>query len=161
MSNSSYTILIDQLAETPRFFRKTLFGLPLDLMRRKAEGDNLHLQGHLWHVLDCDTDLYGLRIRRILSEHQPQLVPVDVGAWPAARGYDDRNGDDAITAFETERAQLIASLQSLSTEQIQRVGVRADQSEISVLGVVQQLLEHDQEHQRRIAAILAGFARVV
>ncbi|MBV8658745.1 MAG: hypothetical protein JO142_13050, partial [Burkholderiales bacterium] len=86
MTQPSYTLLIDQLAEMPQFCRKALFGLPSDIMRRKAENDNLHLQGHLWHTLDCDTDLYGLRIRRILAEHRPHLEPVDVGAWPAARG---------------------------------------------------------------------------
>lgn len=158
MDAPAYLIAIEQLAEMPTFFRKTLADLPQGLMRRTPEGDNLHLQGHLWHTLDCDRDFYGLRIRRILAEDRPKLLPVDVGAWPSARGYDERDGNEAIALFEAERTQLIDVLKALAPEQIQRVGVRADQTEISILGVVQQLLEHDQDHRWRVAAILRGFA---
>lgn len=79
-------------------------------------------------------------------------------AWPRDRGYESRSGDQAIAEFETGRAKLLAELKGLSPEQLARVGIRADGSEVSVLDIIQQLARHDQDHRWRITAILRGFA---
>jgi hypothetical protein len=158
MDERLYATLIDQLAEMPVFLRRTLAGLPREALLRMPGNDTSHLLEHLWHTKDCDSDLYGLRIRRILAEDRPQLVPVDVGAWLVDHGYEAREGDAAIEAFERERAALIGELKALGPEQLSRVGLRADGSEITVLGVIEQLAAHDQDHRWRVAAILRGFA---
>lgn len=157
MQDPVYSMLVAQLAEMPCFFRRTLAGLPREVLVRQPGNDKSPLVEHLWHTLDCDTDLYGLRIRRILAEDRPLLEPIDVGAWPEARRYALREGDAAIAAFETQRAGLIDELKALAPADLQRVGVRADQSEVSVLGIIEQLAEHDQDHRWRVAAVLRGF----
>lgn len=142
----------------PVFLRRTLAGLPRAALLRQPENDKSPLLEHLWHTLDCDTDLYGLRIRRILAEDRPVLEPIDVGAWPEAHAYTSRDGDAAIAEFEQHRAMLIAELEALEPERLAKVGVRADGSEISALGVVEQLAAHDQDHRWRVTAILREFA---
>jgi hypothetical protein len=158
MQHHLYASLLGQLAEMPVFLRRSLAGLPREALLRQPENDKSHLLEHLWHTLDCDTDLYGLRIRRILCEDRPVLEPVDVGLWPEAHAYASRDGDAAIAEFEQARAALIRELRALSPELITRVGIRADGSEVSVLGVIEQLAAHDQDHRWRVAAILRGFA---
>ena len=91
--------LLGQLAEMPAFLRRTLAGLPRAALLRQPENDKSTLLEHLWHMLDCENDLYGLRIRRILAEDRPVLEPIDVGAWPEACAYTSRDGDAAIAAF--------------------------------------------------------------
>lgn len=158
MQEQLYSSLLGRLSEMPIFLRRTLAGLPREALLRRPENDSSPLLEHLWHTLDCDTDLYGLRIRRILAEDRPLLEPVDVGLWPEARAYESRDGDVAISEFEQQRAQLIAHLRTLVPEALMRVGIRADGSEISVLGVIEQLVSHDQDHRWRVAAILRGYA---
>ena len=86
------------------------------------------------------------------------LEPVDVVAWREEHRYDEREGDPAIAEFERERAALIEELKALAPESLTRVGIRADGSEITVLAVIRQLAEHDQDHRWRVTAILRGYA---
>jgi hypothetical protein len=158
MDDSLYSALLDQLAEMPVFLRRTLAGLPREALLRMPQNDKSHLLEHLWHTRDCETDLYGLRIRQILAEDRPYLEPVDVGAWLEDHAYESREGDPAIAEFEHERARLIGELKAVDADGLKRLGRRADGSEISVFGVIQQLAAHDQDHRWRVTAILRGFA---
>jgi hypothetical protein len=154
----TYAALLDQLAEMPGFLERTLAAVPADLLRKMPTNDALPLIDHLWHLRDCDPDLYAMRIRKVLREERPVLEPVDVGAWYGDRRYQERAGNPAITEFSELRGGLIAELEALDEHALARVGIRADGSEIDVLGIIQQIAEHDREHRWRIASILGGFA---
>ena len=123
---------------------------------RLPEGDKAPLLEHLWHIRDCESDLYGLRIHRVLRESRPMLDPVDVGNWPAERGYLQRDGNIAIAEFAALRNELIADLSQLDETSISRIGIRFDGTEINILGLVEQVADHDRDHRWRIAAILRG-----
>lgn len=158
MIDTLYTTLLDQLLEMPVFLRRTLAGLPREDLLRQPAHDKSPLIEHLWHTTDCETLLYGLRIRRILAQDRPPLEPVNVGEWPALHGYAARDGDAAITAFESARAELLAVLRALTPAQLARAGLRADGVEVSVLALIGQLLAHDQDHRWRVTAILREYA---
>ena len=135
--------------------------MPKELLLRTPENDKSPLMEHLWHINDCDVDLYGLRISRVLREDRPNLEPVDVGVWPAERAYMEREGDVAIVEFSEARRVLLAELGELKETQLSRVGIRVDGSEINVLALIEQLAEHDRDHRWRIAAILKGYLLAV
>ena len=158
MSDPTRASLLNQLAEMPAFLERSLAALPPELLQRQPANDRFALIEHLWHLRDCDPDLYALRIRRVLREERPRLEPVDVGAWYGERRYREKPAGQAIAEFATLRAGLVDELTHLDERALARRGVRADGGEIGVLGIVEQLLEHDREHRWRIAAILAGFA---
>ncbi len=158
MFDQTYASLLNQLAEMPAFLERTVAALPADLLQRPPITDRFPLIEHLWHVRDCDPDLYALRIRRVLHEERPALAPVDVGAWYVERRYRERSGHQAISEFATLRLALIEELKTLPACDLARVGLRADGREISVQGLIEQLAEHDRDHRWRIAAILGGFA---
>jgi len=150
--------LLAQLAEMPAFLRRALESLPPELLQRQPANDPFPLIEHLWHVRDCDPDLYALRIRQVLREDGPRLEPVDVNAWYRDRRYREKPAAQAIAEFATLRAGLVAELQALDEHALARVGTRADGHEIDVHGLIEQVLAHDRDHRWRIAAILAGFA---
>lgn len=158
MQDLLYSKLLDSLEEMPPFLRLSLGGLPREALLRQPDNDRSHLLEHLWHTRDCDTDLYGLRIRLILAHDRPHLEPVDVVAWLEDRAYESRDGDTAIAEFEQERGRLLSELRALTPDQLARTGIRADGSEISVLALIQQIAMHDQDHRKRVACILRGFA---
>ena len=157
MFQQAYASLLSQLAEMPAFLQHALAGLPADLLRRLPESDKSPLLEHLWHIRDCESDLYGLRIHRVLRESRPNLEPVEVEHWPAERGYLQRDGDTAIAEFAALRSKLISDLRQLEEPSISRVGIRFDGTEINILGLVEQLADHDRDHRWRIAAILRGY----
>ena len=158
MFETTYASILNQLAEMPAFLERTMCALPADLLQRPPAEDQFPLIEHLWHVRDCDPDLYALRIRKVLQEDRPALPPVDVGAWYADRRYRERPGLQAVSEFARLRANLINELKPLEERALARVGVRADGSEISVQALIEQLAEHDRDHRWRIALILGGFA---
>jgi len=157
MFRQAYASLLSQLTEMPPFLQHALAGLPNELLQRLPKDDKSPLLEHLWHIRDCESDLYGLRIHRVLRESRPNLAPVDVGNWPAERGYLQRDGNTAITEFAALRNELIAALSQLEETSISRVGIRFDSTEINILGLVEQVADHDRDHRWRIAAILRGF----
>jgi hypothetical protein len=142
----------------PVFLERTVASLPSDMLQRPPIEDKFPLIEHLWHVRDCDPDLYALRIRKVLQEERPALEPVDVGAWYVDRRYRERSGQQAISEFAKLRGDLIKELKTLDECDLARVGVRADGSEIAVQGLIEQMAEHDRDHRWRIASILGGFA---
>ena len=150
----AYGSLLRQLDEMPAFLHRSVGSLPSELLVRQPEHDTSPLLEHLWHIRDCDSDLYALRIRRVLHETRPCLDPVDVGAWPQSRHYLSRHGDLAISQFTELRAGLVSELRDVDQAALARVGCRADGSEINVLGLIEQLAEHDRDHRWRIAAVL-------
>jgi hypothetical protein len=157
MFQQAYASLLSQLAEMPPFLQHALAGIPTERLQRLPESDKSPLLEHLWHIRDCESDLYGLRIRRVLRESRPNLEPVEVGNWPAERGYLQREGNTAIVEFAALRNELISDLRQLEEPSISRVGIRFDGTEINILGLIEQVADHDRDHRRRIAAILRDF----
>lgn len=157
MLHQAYCSLLRQLEEMPSFLEKTVLSLPSAVLLRTPDGDKSPLLEQLWHIRDCESDLYALRIRRVLNEPRPRLELMDVGVWPEVRAYMARNGNLAVHEFAQLRALLVAELEPLGPEELRRVGVRADGTEINVLGLIEQLLEHDRDHRWRITAILRNY----
>jgi hypothetical protein len=157
MFNQAYSNILRQLEEMPTFLQKAAASLPREVLVRVPEHDKSPLLEHLWHIRDCDSDLYALRIRRVLREDRPALESVAVGDWPEARAYLARAGDVAVQEFVELRAGLLKDLQDLDQAALSRIGVRVDGSEVNVLSLIEQLAEHDRDHRWRIAAIMRSF----
>ncbi len=154
MFNQAYSSLIAQLTEMPLFLSRTFASTPVALLLKTSTCDTMPLIEHLWHLRDCDSDLYALRIRRVLLEDRTTLEGVDVGVWPRERNYLASVGVQAVAEFCAMRQLLIEELKPLSENSLARVGVRFDGREINLLGLIEQLAEHDRHHRRRMATIL-------
>lgn len=158
MFRQAYESILNELGEMPQFLERTLVGVRQEMLTRQPMDDKSPLLEHLWHVRDCESDLYGLRIDRILAEERPRLPGVNVDAWPTERGYMSRPGDLALVEFAGLRNDLIDKLKDLDEPSLLRCGVHFQGMEMNVLHVVEQLARHDRDHRWRIAAILRSFS---
>lgn len=158
MFRQAYESILAELAEMPLFLERVFTGLSPEYLHRLPDDDSSPLLEHLWHVRDCDVDLYGARIDAVLAEDRPTLAGVDVNAWPAARHYMQRSADVAVAEFAVLRRQLIARLAELDEAALSRTGVHFTGTPMNVLGIIEQLAAHDRDHRWRIAAILRGYA---
>ena len=77
-----------------------------------------------------------MHIRNVLQLERPILEPVDVGEWTATRDYSARDPDKGLADFSASRLQLIAELQSLTSISLTQVGIRADGTEIDIMGII-------------------------
>ena len=76
----AYASLLTQLAEMPHFLQHSVSTLAAARLLQMPAQDKFPLIEHLWHIRDCDVDLYAHRIRQVLQHDKPGLEPVDVGA---------------------------------------------------------------------------------
>jgi DinB superfamily len=156
-STQQQRYLINQLSEMPVFLEKAFLGFSLERLTRKPENDRSPLLEHLWHLRDCESDLYGLRIDRVFKEIRPYLAPVNVSGWPIERGYHLRDGEQAIREFSALRLALIERLGEADLTSFERVGVRQDQSEVNIFDLAEHLADHDRDHRWRMSAILREY----
>lgn len=145
------------LLDMPAFLEAVYPRIPERLLRLPPAHDKSPLLEHLWHLRDCEADLYAPRIRRTLAEDRPFLEPVAVAHWPAERAYMDRTPQPALAEFGAMRRALVDELSACTPQQLQRIALRVDDRVCTVRDLVDELLEHDHDHRVRIAAILAGF----
>ncbi|HEY9101436.1 DinB family protein [Chitinimonas sp.] len=147
-------ILINQIQEMPHFLTRAVQHLSREQLLQPVEGENLNLLEHLWHVADCDSDIYQLRIDRVLREELPHLEGVNVDGWPKDRGYTQRTAEDAITKVATCRQQLSELIAPLDEATLHKEGVRFNGKRTNVLELIETLLDHDRDHRWRIAAMV-------
>lgn len=150
-------IPIRALLEMPAFLEAVYPTVPDPLLRAPSTRDKMPLLEQLWHVRDCESDLYAPRIRRTLAEDRPFLEPMEVGHWPEERGYLAREVQPALAEFGAMRRALVALLMGCTPEQLAREALRVDNRVCNVVDLVTELLDHDRDHRVRIAAVLAGF----
>ena len=149
--------LIHQLTEMPDFLRESCLGMAAEVALAQPKCDKNFLLSHFCHLVDCENDLYGARIHRLLNEQSPRLEGVDVFAWPTERRYHLRHTDEAIRHFISARCALIERLKGLESEKWAAGGTRFNGVACDVREMVFDLINHDRDHRVRIAKILRGF----
>jgi hypothetical protein len=87
MNASAVTLLVSSLLEMPAFMDQVLRDLSPEHLTVQPENDKSPLAEHAWHVRDCEEELYGLRIRKVLDHDNPYLEPMSIGHWPKERAY--------------------------------------------------------------------------
>ena len=150
--------LCASLAEMPLFLEAALARLSTNALFRVPLNDRSPLLEHVWHLRDCDEDLYAMRIRRTVAEDLPYLEPMDISHWVQERAYMSRPLGEALAQFSQGRARLVAEIGQLNQAQLLRLAKRGDGSSSTVLALIRELLAHDQDHRVRISSILAGYA---
>jgi hypothetical protein len=155
MHSNAAKYLINSLLEMPEFMDRAFKDLPAGLLTSIPECDKSPIVEHAWHMRDCESELYGMRIRKVLSEDAPYLEPISVEHWPDERGYLSKPIEQATREFRSLRENLVEHLKSAPETALQRVGTRIDGRRSTAIDLVAELLEHDQDHRKRVVAILA------
>jgi DinB superfamily len=155
MNSSASTILVTSLLEMPSFMDSAFSDLKPEQLTVLPPKDKAPLAEHVWHVRDCEEELYAPRIRRVLIEENPYIEPMSVSHWPVERGYLAKPANQVTREFRALRENLVRLLRAAPAEAFDRRCRRSDGRSSSVADLIGELLEHDQDHRVRIAAILA------
>jgi hypothetical protein len=99
----------------------------------------------LSHLADSDL-VTGMRVRMIVTQERPILVGYDQAAWTSRFGGIDQSAAETIARWRTLRLANIRIYESLSPEELQRVGAHTERGEESVELTVRMHAGHDRMH---------------
>lgn len=109
-------------------------------------GEQFSALEHVCHLRDIETDGYQTRIRRLLTEEQPELLSLDGYALALERRYAEANLAEALAAFARARQVTIELIGSLSAQQLLRTGFFEGYGNVTLAGLLYFLCSHDHQH---------------
>jgi uncharacterized damage-inducible protein DinB len=144
---------IEALAAMPDFVTAAVDGAtPARLRERPAAGE-FSLAEHACHLRDLEREGYVVRVRRMLAERVPALVPFDGAAVARARDYLAQDARLAAREFAAARRELTGLLAPLTEEDLRREGT-FDGKPVRLAELLDMMLEHDRGHRAEIEALL-------
>lgn len=110
----------------------------------------------LAHLADAEL-VSAERLRRVIAEENPLLAAYDQDAWARHLGYERRRVSDALELFRRLRAENHQLLSSLPLEAFQRIGTHSERGRVTLLDLLQNDLEHVENHARQIQALRSAW----
>jgi hypothetical protein len=147
--------VIEFLQETPAVFRKLAQGLADEVLRWKPSGDQFSFVENACHLRDIEVEGYGARIRKLLTEDNPQLPDVDGARLARERDYNSQDFAAALDDFARARAENLRAVRELSAEQLNREGVLEGVGEITLGKLFLLMREHDESHRQELIGLCA------
>ena len=145
---------VERLGSMPVFLASVLASVAReDLVRQPAPGE-FSLVEHACHLRDLEREGYLVRVRRMLSEHEPALAPFDGDAVAAARDYPAQDAFAAAREFAAARRELLAQVAPLTPAQLAREGTFGERR-VCFADVIAMMVEHDRGHRAEIEQLLA------
>jgi hypothetical protein len=126
---------------------------PEDLRRPEAPG-KWSAAALAQHMADSET-IWAYRLRMALAHDRPTLAGYDQDAWAKRLRYTNADPAEALTRFGIMRRANLALLESLISEEWDRVSVHSERGEESVKHMARLYAGHDLVHRRQMARILA------
>ena len=147
------------LPETPRQIAALTSGASAAQLRAVPEPDAWSVNDVLAH-LRASSDVLGGNILRIIEEDHPSFRRVSPRAWLRKTDYPDWEFAPALTAFERQRAGLLAVLGPLPPEDWERTATVTERPgrtvERSVLYYADWLASHERVHRDQIEQIVVA-----
>lgn len=143
-----------QLEATPRLLKTVLSDVPMQLVGIRGSQGGFSAVEQAWHLADLESEGYGLRIARLLSETQPQLPDFDGERAAKERRYHEKTLLEGLNRFESARAQNLARLRGVGEPQWQRFGMQEGVGKVALSDVPKMMLAHDRSHLRELVELL-------
>lgn len=97
------------------------------------------------------------RLRSIIAEDNPALVPFDQNAWADKTDYAKRKPSQALDTMRHLRADNYALLKDLSEETFSRTGTHPRRGPMTLLDLLRLMAEHAEKHATQIRSVRAEY----
>jgi hypothetical protein len=104
------------------------------------------------HLIEAEQRGFAGRIRTILAEDRPKLVPWDQPAVAAARHDCDKAGTALAAEFRTLRTASLELVRALRPADLDRVGIHPAVGELRIRDLLGEWVHHDRNHVRQLLA---------
>ena len=145
--------VIDFLEETPALLRRMAQNLADADLRWKPSEEQFSFVENACHLRDIETEGYGARIRKLLTENHPGLPDLDGGRLARERDYNSQDFGAALGEFARARAENLSAVRELSAEQLNRGGELEGVGHITLKKLLHLMREHDAAHRLELAEL--------
>ena len=158
MATRSLTIeqVLTLLAETPRRIAALTAGLAPTQLHSTTNRDEWSANDVLAHLRSC-ADIWGGCIAAIIVEERPTLRAVNPRTWIKQTDYLELEFQPSLSAFATQRAELLAILKPLPPEGWSRAATVTGAGKVlerTVLSYADWLARHERPHVKQIERIV-------
>ncbi len=143
---------IESLAAMPAFVAAALAECG-EAIRVRPHGGEFSLAEHACHLRDLEREGYLVRVRRMLAEDRPELVPFDGAAVAASRDYLAEDAHAAARDFALARREVLTLIAPLGPAELAREALFAGRT-ICLLDLVAMMVGHDGEHREEIERLV-------
>ncbi len=95
------------------------------------------------HLIAVEADVHQARLRDLATTDRPEWSWTEPGPWT---GESELGLDGVLERFAAARDETLATLRSLDAAGRARVGHHETFGELDVAGLVQNAIDHDEEH---------------
>jgi hypothetical protein len=158
VSSGSFTIeqALTLLAETPPRLATLTVGLTSAQLRTAPSPDEWSANDVLAHLRSC-ADVWGGYVRRILAEDRPTIRAISPRTWIYQTDYPELEFALSLRAFTIQRAELLAVLEALATDDWLRAATVTgvgNPLQRTVLDYAERMTRHERPHSKQIARIV-------
>lgn len=146
---------LEVMAELLPWLDARVRGLPEAVLREPEAPGKWSVIQVIQHLADSDL-VAGYRTRMIVAETQPPLPGYDQDQWAREFRYREVALTDALDQLRSLRAANLRLWGSLTTDQLERVGIHSERGPESAGHVLRLMGAHDLVHRRQIDRILAA-----
>ncbi len=146
--------VINELARLPERLAALIAGRSEeDLRRRPADGgwSAKEIAGHLRDA----ARIYHERLFLAATHERPFLEPYDEAALARDRNYQEMTLAEIVAGLRSWREETVALLEGLEPAAWERVAVHGEVGEMSIVHLVAHMIEHEADHLRGLARLLA------
>jgi uncharacterized damage-inducible protein DinB len=144
---------VERLDAMPELLETAIAAMSAAELKRQPGEGLFSLVEHACHLRDLEREGYLVRVRRMLTETAPALVPFDGAGIAAARDYPSQDAFQAARDFATARHELTALIAPLTHAQLALEGTFGERR-VCLGDVVAMMIEHDRGHREEIEQLL-------
>ena len=144
--------LLAALAAMPGYLRTVFYGLSAEQARTPVPDGAFSPVEQVWHLADLEREGFAERIRRLMSEQEPQLADFDGTRIAAERDYRSLSLEEGLRAFAEARRRNIDSLPAQDSVLWFRRGLQEGVGDVSLCDMPDFMLQHDAAHKLEIEA---------
>ena len=137
--------VIDQYERGPAKVRAAVAGLTRDELTARPGPGAWSILENVIHLADSDAIMID-RMKRLLSEDNPQLLYADETAYVDRLFTHDQDLQDALVLMEVGRRQFARVLRQLPPEAFERHGTHSKKGRVTVGGMIPSYIKHIDDH---------------
>jgi DinB superfamily len=144
--------LIARLAATPARIAQAVAGWPTARLHTAPTDGAWSAADILAHLRATD-DVLAFRAFMILARDNPPMASFDERRWAEVAGYTQADFHTSLETFRMRRAELAAMLRRATPSDWERTGAHEERGPITLLEVIEGVVEHEEEHCDQIEAL--------
>lgn len=142
--------LLASLASMSEYLKNAFRDLAPEQMRTRGPDESFSPLEHVWHLADLEREGFAERIRKLRSEHEPQLPDFDGAKIAAERDYRSRSFQEGLAAFSAAREKNLSVLRTLDAQSWMRNGTQEGVGKVSLCDIPGFMSQHDAAHRSEI-----------